>query len=249
MNPQNFYEFILTGIHLVTGNTKSFKFTLAPEQEVKTLQAFPVACCVRIEYKGVVRPYTPVEQEGNSIRFYIKCYPKGEMSQKLHSMLIGDRVKIQGPLPKIAYAANKWKKIGMIAGGTGITPMWQVILQATQEPSDRTEITLLYGSKAEEDIILRSEIEKLAEAHSNFKYHFVLSNPNKAWDGLTGRIGLDLISEYLPGPKEGDSIIFICGPDPMDNALAGPKGPNYTQGPLGGVLKTAGYNEDNVFKY
>jgi cytochrome-b5 reductase len=39
---------------------------------------------------------------------------------------VGDNVEVKGPFPKIAYTANMKKKIGMIAGGTGITPMLQV---------------------------------------------------------------------------------------------------------------------------
>jgi predicted ferric reductase len=39
---------------------------------------------------------------------------------------VGDKVEVKGPFPKIAYTANMKKKIGMIAGGTGITPMLQV---------------------------------------------------------------------------------------------------------------------------
>ena len=41
---------------------------------------------------------------------------------------VGDKVEVKGPFPKIAYTANMKKKIGMIAGGTGITPMLQVHL-------------------------------------------------------------------------------------------------------------------------
>jgi cytochrome-b5 reductase len=43
--------------------------------------------------------------------------------------------------------------------------------------------------------------------------------------------------------------IQVCGPPPMINAIAGPKGPNYTQGEVGGFLKKLGYNSDNVFKF
>lgn len=47
------------------------------------------------------------------------------------------------------------KKLFMIAGGTGITPMYQTITEIAKIPSDQTEMTLLFCNKTENDIILR----------------------------------------------------------------------------------------------
>ena len=35
-------------------------------------------------------------------------------------------IEIKGPFPKLPYTANMKKEIGMMCGGTGITPMLQV---------------------------------------------------------------------------------------------------------------------------
>ena len=50
-------------------------------------------------------------------------------------------------------------------------------------------------------------------------------------------------------PPSSDSLILVCGPDPMLHAIAGPKGKNWTQGPVGGLLKDIGYTEDMVYKF
>lgn len=52
------------------------------------------------------------------------------------------------------------KKVGMIAGGTGITPMLQIINAILREASG-VEISLLFANQAEEDILLRDVIESL----------------------------------------------------------------------------------------
>jgi cytochrome-b5 reductase len=44
----------------------------------------------------------------------------------MHSLKEGDSVNVKGPFAKLDYQANKYKKIGMVAGGTGIAPMIQV---------------------------------------------------------------------------------------------------------------------------
>jgi NAD(P)H-flavin reductase len=55
-------------------------------------------------------------------------------------------------------------KIGLIAGGTGITPMLQIIHAVVQENSG-IELYLLYAVQREEDILLRQTIEDLAVSH------------------------------------------------------------------------------------
>lgn len=54
----------------------------------------------------------------------------------------------------------------MMAGGTGITPMLQIISAVMREAegsgnSSRIEMSLLFANKSEDDILLRDMIEKL----------------------------------------------------------------------------------------
>ena len=44
----------------------------------------------------------------------------------------------------------------MIAGGTGITPMLQIIRAALKNPLDRTKLSLIYANVNVEDILLRT---------------------------------------------------------------------------------------------
>ncbi len=41
-------------------------------------------------------------------------------------MQIGETLDVKGPIIKLAYKPNMKQSIGMVAGGTGITPMLQV---------------------------------------------------------------------------------------------------------------------------
>ena len=43
----------------------------------------------------------------------------------------------------------------MIAGGSGITPMLQVIAAVLDDPDDDTELALLYANHTEGDILVR----------------------------------------------------------------------------------------------
>lgn len=115
----------------------------------------------------ITRPYTPVSQNGQKgyVDLIIKSYPKpgGIMSRHIQSLRPGvDVVEMKGPFKKIEYRANMYKKMGMIAGGTGITPMLQIIREVLSNPDDRTQVSLVFANISEEDILLRDELDALA---------------------------------------------------------------------------------------
>merc|ERR1712107_857764 len=57
-------------------------------------------------------------------------YPEGVVSKHLCSLKAGDSIEVKGPFEKLAYKANMKKEIGMVAGGSGITPMLQILKEA-----------------------------------------------------------------------------------------------------------------------
>ncbi|KAM4848875.1 NADH-cytochrome b5 reductase 2 isoform X4 [Urocitellus parryii] len=68
--------------------------------------------------------------------------------------------------------------LGMIAGGTGITPMLQLIRHITKNPMDKTRMSLIFANQTEEDILMRKELEEIAKTHLNqFKLWYTLDRP------------------------------------------------------------------------
>jgi NAD(P)H-flavin reductase len=95
--------------------------------------------------------------------------------QILQSLEVGDKVDVKGPIGHFHYTRpghfmnHKYEgetdRINMIAGGTGITPMFQVMKEILSNPEDETELRLLYANQTEEDILIRQELEALQTAH------------------------------------------------------------------------------------
>ena len=56
-------------------------------------------------------------------------------------------------------------RAGMIAGGSGITPMFQVAQGILRNPYDATKVFLIYANVAEDDILLRKEFDAWARDH------------------------------------------------------------------------------------
>ena len=73
------------------------------------------------------------------------------MSEHMHSMTPGQSLEMKGPIPKYPWEANKHDHIALIAGGTGITPMYQLARAIFKNPEDKTKVTLVYGNVTADD--------------------------------------------------------------------------------------------------
>ena len=139
------------------------------------------------------------------------------MSQYIDNLKIGETLSMRGPNGGLEYLADgtfvlkgelkHFKKVGMIAGGTGITPMLQ-IAKAAQD--DDMEISLLFANQTPEDILLRTEIETCTL--SSVKY--TVDRPTEDWTGLVGYIDEAKVRASLPAPGK-DVLILVCGPPAM----------------------------------
>ncbi|KAL4769183.1 hypothetical protein BDW60DRAFT_225206 [Aspergillus nidulans var. acristatus] len=169
-----------------------------------------------IDGRTIQRSYTPVSPVGNSPRvdLIIKVYPKGQLGNYLLNLPLQSRVEIRGPFGRYSPSPT-WKRIACIAGGTGISPIYQVMRDWPGE------ITLLYGNETWEDILLREELEQMVlQSPGRIKVHHVLGQPTPDWKGLTGWITRAMIQDLLPEPSSSTGFL-VCGPDGMVRAIRG----------------------------
>lgn len=173
--------------------------------------------------KEVVRSYTPITLDDTKGYFdlLVKTYAQGNASQYLSSLKIGDKARFRGPKGRFLYRPNMAKEVGMIAGGTGITPILQVIKAILRNPEDETKMSLIFANVSKDDILLYEELKEMALKHSDqLTVHFVLNNPpnDEEWTGSVGYITADIIKAHCPAASE-DTKILMCGPPPMMTAM------------------------------
>ncbi|GFY99779.1 FAD/NAD(P)-binding oxidoreductase [Actinidia rufa] len=226
----------------------------------------------------IVFRYTPISDPDSKGYFdlLIKVYPEGKMSQHFASLKPGDVVDVKGPIEKLRYTPNMKKHIGMIAGGTGITPMLQIIDAILRNPDDNTQVSLLYANVSPDDILLKHKLDVLAASYPNLKIFYTVDNPSKDWNGGSGYITKDMVVKGLPGPSDDalillivaayaqnvvpdgskngyaplcDHIASVCGPPGMMNHISGGKAKDWSQGEVSGILKELGYTEQMVYKF
>lgn len=241
---------------IINHNSKRLRFKL-PEDDM--VSGVHIASAILTKFKPetegakpVIRPYTPINDEDAKgyLDLLIKKYPDGPMSTHLHDLVPGQRLDIKGPLPKYPWTANKHEHIALVAGGTGITPMFQLLRAIFNNPADKTKVTLVFGNVTEEDILLKKELAKLEnENPRRFRAFYVLDNPPKQWTGGQGFINKELLKTVLPEPKEENIKVFVCGPPGLMDAISGNKKSPKDQGELKGVLKELGYTPEQVYKF
>jgi cytochrome-b5 reductase len=251
LDPKEFKKFRLREVKPYNHNSSIFVFDLAsPDAKLDMPVASFVLAKTVIDGKDVVRPYTPIDQHTTgTLNLLVKKYEKGNMSKHIHSLKAGDQLELKGPMPKLKYTPNMKKEIGMIAGGSGITPMLQVATEVLSNPADKTKVTLVFANVTEGDILLRERLDALAAKHPNLTIHYVLDKaPNSAWKGHVGFVDAALIKKLLPPPSK-DTLILVCGPPPMMAAVSGDKAKDYSQGPIAGALAKLNYQQEHVFKF
>lgn len=110
------------------------------------------------------------------------------------------------------------KNLAFIAGGSGITPIYNII-QSSLRHKDGVNLSLLYANHTPADILLKSHLDTLhAENANNFKLNYTVSRGNdESWTGFTGRINKEMIAKSIP-PPSADLLIVTIGPKGFNEA-------------------------------
>lgn len=165
-----------------------------------------IAATIEGQPKEVVRSYTPISSDENLGYFdlLIKSYPTGNISKYVSLLKIGQPLKVKGPKGAMVYTPGLVRRFGMIAGGTGVTPMLQIIQaiirgRPRSGGKDTTEVDLIFANVNEEDILLREDLDALAAEDDKFRVHYVLNNPPEKWSGGVGFVTADIIKVCFIG--------------------------------------------------
>ncbi|EPQ60874.1 hypothetical protein GLOTRDRAFT_30322 [Gloeophyllum trabeum ATCC 11539] len=214
LDPAVWKEFPLKEKIIISPNTAIYRFALPHPDDILGL---PIGQHIQVQAeingKDIMRSYTPTSSDDDKGHFdlLIKAYEKGNISRYISLLKIGDKIRVKGPRGQFKYSPSLTREIGMIAGGTGITPMLQIIRAALKNPLDRTKLSLIYANVNHEDILLKAELDELAAKHPNrFKVYYVLNNPPEGWTGGVGFVTKEQIKEHLP-PTDSNIKILLCG--------------------------------------
>ena len=203
LNPTQFQEYRLEKRTDVSHNVTIYRFSLPRPTDILGLpigQHISLAANIAGQPKEVVRSYTPIssDEEAGFFDLLVKAYPQGNISKYLTGLTVGDTMKVRGPKGAMVYTPNMNRHIGMIAGGTGVTPMLQIVKAIIRSRprnggKDTTQVDLVFANVNHEDILLKEELDKLAKEDDGFRVYYVLNNPPSGWTGGVGFVTPEMI--------------------------------------------------------
>ncbi|KAK3158319.1 hypothetical protein QOZ80_2AG0135570 [Eleusine coracana subsp. coracana] len=239
----------LVGKKVLSRDARLLRFALpSPDQTLGLPVGKHVFVCATVDGKPCTRAYTPTSAPDARGHFdlLIKVYFKNEhpdfpnggvMTQHLDSLPIGSHVDIKGPRGRVEYTGRGTflingkhrhaRRLAMVAGGTGITPVFQVIQAVLREDGDATtEMSLVYACRTEDDVHLRGELDRWAKEHpARLRVWYVVGEvrrPEDGWEYGVGRVTEDVLRERLPEGGDGDTLALVCGPPPMIQLAVAP---------------------------
>jgi cytochrome-b5 reductase len=229
----------------LTQTTFRLRITLFPPSTVLDLpagqhlhlglpKALPAGSPAELQPALVSHPYTPVSRGPGTVDVVFRRYPEGRLTPRLAALQPGAIISVRGPTGQFRYEPGTWDEMCMVAGGTGLTPILALAVEALDgtpasrgpgapaalrpPPHPLPAITIIYCSTRADDVMCRPELDALAARHpDNLRVIYVASTvpEGTAWPGVVGRMSPQLAVEHL-GIRQGGASerqhAFICGP-------------------------------------
>jgi len=205
-------------------NIKSFLLKLPEEIDANGImpgQFFEVSFFGQGEVPVSV---SDVFSNGNSLLFCIANV--GTVTEKLHSLKVGDTVGIRGPFGNgFPMSLFKGANLILLCGGIGLAPLRAVVSYFFNNIDAFGKLEILYGARSSKDFIYKDELKQW-RLKPNTIVKVSIDKPEKDWKGNVGFVTSFLDpnfpdrSEILAGIDREfkQTKLLICGPPLMMDA-------------------------------
>lgn len=213
--PMRDFEGRVAEIRELTPTIRGIRIDLGPDA-----LDFQAGQYVQVHIPGLDKPraFSLASAPGAMAELNVRKVINGPGTGWLHDQLkLGDSLRFTGPMGRFFVRASDAKPLIFMAGGSGLSSPRSMILDRLAQGDDRS-ITLVYGARNRSELYYHDEFLSLAEAHPNFRYVPVLSEPTAAcqWTGETGFVHEAAQRTYAGDFREHRA--YLCGPPLMIEA-------------------------------
>jgi ferredoxin-NADP reductase len=134
----------------------------------------------------------------------------GDHSRALTAVRPGTRVIAEGPYGAVTAARRTRRKVLLVGGGIGVTPLRALFQTLPAGPGD---LTFVYRASRPEDVIFRDELEAIARRRQA-RLQFVVGRRSELrYDPLSAAA----LAANVPDIARHD--VYVCGPDGMAESV------------------------------
>ncbi len=144
---------------------------------------------------------------GRFLRFTVKGLGDWT-SGRLQEVPLGTRVLLEGPYGVLTGARRTQRRVLLVAGGVGITPL-RALLESL--PAGPGELDLVYRAGDAAEVVFRDELDAIARARGA-TIHYLVGHRGDPGVGAEP-LGPDALVGLVPDLRERD--VYLCGPHPM----------------------------------
>jgi ferredoxin-NADP reductase len=166
------------------------------------------------------RSYSIASAPGtDALELTVEYIEDGEVSPYLTDELRpGDRFELRGPVGGyFVWEPSRGGPLFLVAGGSGVVPL-MAMLRHHRESDGGIPATLLFSSRAWDDVIYRGELEEL-DGDDIRVVHTLTRGQPEGWTGFRRRVDTEMLAEVGPPPAE-EPHVYVCGPTPFVEAVA-----------------------------
>ena len=190
------------------------RFVLQPNQHwapFKAGQFVPIK--VMLDGVYIERCYSLVSAPGESlIEIAVKRQPHGKVSGWMHDTLsVGDVIELGDVGGEFVLPGELPEKLLLIAGGSGVTPIYSLLVEALSQRSAMDVVVMYYANTAE-DLAFAQEMRELTVKHSGLRLQFALAS-----DGDAGFFSQEQLAAACA--DFADRSTYICGPAGLMKAV------------------------------
>ncbi|HYY09523.1 MAG TPA: hypothetical protein VE781_01220, partial [Kineosporiaceae bacterium] len=126
-------------------------------------------------------------------------------------------VAVEGPYGRLHAGVRTRRKVTLLAGGIGVTPLRALLEELPQGPGD---VTLVYRAHSAADLVFRAELDALAAARGARVYYAVGPRVRERASWLPASAAhlsdADALRQLVPDVAGHD--VYVCGADPWMDA-------------------------------
>lgn len=164
-------------------------------------------------------PFSLASSAEDTSYFEMSIKNLGPFTATIQQFEIGQKVYVDGPYGYFSIDRfPKAERLVFIPGGIGVTPIISM-MRTMADRGDKRPIILFYNNVKWDEVTFREEIETFKE-QLNMKVIYTIERPPAEWEGESGFLNAQILNKHLPADwSEENTAIFLCGPEPMMNAV------------------------------